>query len=41
MNTKLTSNLKFFIKGESIVVKGSSIVKRPFERIGAKAWLET
>ena len=37
MIPKLTSNLKFFIKGESIVVKGSSIVKRPFERIGAKA----
>jgi RNase P/RNase MRP subunit p29 len=33
--------LKFFIKGESILVKGSSIVKRPFERIGGKAWLET
>ena len=41
MIPKLTSNLKFSIKGESIVVKGSSIVKRPFERIGAKAWLET
>ena len=37
MIPKLTSNLKFFIKGENIVVKGSSIVKRPFERIGAKA----
>ena len=41
MIPKLTSNLKFFIKGESILVKGSSIVKRPFERIGGKAWLET
>ena len=37
MIPKLTSNLKFFIKGESILVKGSSIAKRPFERIGAKA----
>jgi hypothetical protein len=33
--------LKFFVKGESFLVKGSSIAKRPFERIGAKAWLET
>jgi len=41
MIPKLTSNLKFFINGESILVKGSSITKRPFERIGAKAWLET
>ena len=37
MIPKLTSNLKFIIKGESILVKGSSIAKRPFERIGAKA----
>jgi len=37
MIPKLTSNLKFFINGESILVKGSSITKRPFERIGAKA----
>ena len=41
MIPKLNSNLKFFIKGESFLVKGSSIAKRPFERIGAKAWLET
>ena len=40
MIPKLTSNFKFFINGESILVKGSSITKRPFERIGAKAWLE-
>ena len=40
MIPKLTSNLKFFIKGESFLVNGSSIAKRPFERIGAKAWLE-
>jgi hypothetical protein len=33
--------LKFFINGESFLVNGSSIAKRPFERIGAKAWLET
>ncbi|WP_067960514.1 ribonuclease P protein subunit [Nitrosopumilus sp. Nsub] len=37
MIPKLTSNLKFFVKGENILVKGSSITKRPFERIGAKA----
>ena len=41
MIPKLISNLKFFIKGESFLVNGSSIAKRPFERIGAKAWLET
>ena len=37
MIPKLTSNLKFFIKGESFLVNGSSIAKRPFERLGAKA----
>ena len=37
MIPKLTSNLKFFSKGESFLVNGSSIAKRPFERLGAKA----
>ena len=37
MIPKLTSNLKFFINGENILIKGSSIAKRPFERIGVKA----
>ena len=41
MIPKLTSNSNFFINGESFLVNGSSIAKRPFERIGAKAWLET
>jgi len=37
MIPKITSHLKFFVGSESFLVKGSSIAKRPFERIGAKA----
>ncbi len=37
MIPKLTSHLKFFVGSESFLVKGSSITKRPFERIGAKS----
>lgn len=37
MIPKLTSHLKFFVGSESFLVKGSSIAKRPFERIGAKS----
>lgn len=40
MIPKITSHLKFFVGSESFLVKGSSIAKRPFERIGAKVWLE-
>lgn len=40
MIPKLTSHLKFFVGSESFLVKGSSITKRPFERIGAKSWPE-
>ena len=37
MIPKITSHWKFFVGSESFLVKGSSIAKRPFERIGAKA----
>ncbi len=37
MIPKITSHLNFFVGSESFLVKGSSIAKRPFERIGAKA----
>ncbi len=36
---KSTSNWKFSISGQNTIVNGSKIAKRPFERIGAKAWL--
>ncbi|AJM92631.1 ribonuclease P protein component 1 [Nitrosopumilus piranensis] len=34
---KSTSNWKFSIENNDIIVKGSKIAKRPFDRIGAKA----
>ena len=34
---KDTSNWKFSIDGKEIVVAGSKITKRPFDRIGGKA----
>jgi ribonuclease P protein subunit POP4 len=34
---KSTSNWKFSIDNNDIVVKGSKIAKRPFDRIGGKA----
>ena len=34
---KGTSNWKFSIEGKDIVVEGSKITKRPFDRIGGKA----
>ena len=34
---KLTSDWKFSIQGKEMVVQGSKIVKRPFERIGGKS----
>ena len=34
---KSTNDWGFTIKGENMIVKGSTITKRPFERIGAKA----
>jgi ribonuclease P protein subunit POP4 len=37
MIPKLTNDWRFTINGKSMTVKGSTIAKRPFERIGAKA----
>ncbi|MDB4342353.1 ribonuclease P protein subunit [Nitrosopumilus sp.] len=37
MIPKSTNDWRFTINGKSMTVKGSTIVKRPFERIGAKA----
>ena len=34
---KSTSDWKFSIAGKEIIVNGSKITKRPFERIGVKA----
>jgi len=34
---KSTNSWKFSIKGKDIVVNGSKIAKRPFDRIGGKA----
>jgi ribonuclease P protein subunit POP4 len=34
---KSINDWEFTIKGKNMTVKGSTIVKRPFERIGAKA----
>jgi len=34
---KSTNDWKFLIEGREIIVKGSKIAKRSFERIGAKA----
>jgi ribonuclease P protein subunit POP4 len=34
---KSTNDWGFTIKGKNMIVKGSTITKRPFERIGAKA----
>jgi len=34
---KSTNNWKFSIQGKDIVVKGTKISKRPFDRIGGKA----
>ena len=34
---KFTNKWKFFIQGKETIVDGSKIVKRSFERIGAKA----
>ena len=34
---KLTNSWKFSIEGKDVVVEGSKITKRPFDRIGGKA----
>ena len=41
MIPKLTNDWGFSIKGKNLLVKGTTITKRPHERIGAKVWLET
>ena len=40
MIPKSSNDWGFTIKGKNMTVKGSTITKRPFERIGAKAWPE-
>jgi len=40
MIPKLTNDWGFSINGKKLIVKGTSIAKRPYERIGAKAWPE-
>ena len=37
MIPKLTNDWGFTIKGKNLIVKGTTITKRPHERIGAKA----
>ena len=37
MIPKLTNDWGFSIKGKKLIVKGTTITKRPHERIGAKA----
>ena len=37
MIPKLTNDWGFSINGKKLTVKGTSIAKRPYERIGAKA----
>jgi len=36
---KSKNSWKFSIENKDIVIDGSKIVKRPFDRIGGKAWL--
>jgi len=38
---KSTNDWKFSIQNKDIIVDGSKIAKRPFDRIGGKAWLKT
>jgi len=35
---KSKNSWKFSIKNQDIVIDGSKITKRPFDRIGSKAW---
>ena len=37
---KSANEWKFSIQGKESIVNGSKITKRPFERIGGKAWQE-
>jgi len=36
---KVKNSWKFSIENKDIVIDGSKIAKRPFDRIGGKAWL--
>ena len=40
MIPKSTNDWEFTINGKNMTVKGSTITKRPFERIGVKVWPE-
>jgi len=35
---KSTNSWKFSIENKDVIVEGSKITKRPFDRIGAKVW---
>ena len=37
---KSTNDFKFTVQNKEIIVNGSKISKRPFERVGGKAWLK-
>ena len=37
---KSTNSWKFSVDGKDVVVEGTKIEKRPFDRIGGKAWLK-
>ena len=37
---KSTNDWKFSIQSKEIIINGSKIAKRPFDRIGGKAWLK-
>ncbi len=36
---KSKNSWKFSIEGKDVIIDGSKIAKRPFDRIGAKIWL--
>ena len=40
MIPKSTNDWRFSINNQNMTVKGSTITKRPFERIGVKVWPE-
>jgi len=37
---KSSNQWKFSIENKDVIVEGSKISKRPFDRIGAKVWLK-
>jgi len=38
---KSTNDWKFSIQNKDVIVDGSKIAKRPFDRLGGKVWLKT